>query len=280
MVLGIFGLRFFVGAVLAAAPGGHLVRCIAGGLVWELAVIFVYLFNGVTDVRADRANGSARPIARGALEPETALLVACGAALVALLGALLIGGVVIALVAMLLTLGYLYSGPPWYLKRHSGATAAIGVAGGLLSYLAGPASLGTLTVSPGPWMIFAACASLWMGLVGTLAKDLPHIAGDIADGRLSLAARLGEQLTQRILAAAGLSIAGCFTLAALIMSKPLIVPATAMLFGAITLALLAHSHAARPGGKGLREPYRVFMRTQYRIHVCIFVTLVFSALFT
>lgn len=270
-VLGIFALRFTVGATLAAAPGGMPVhRVLAAGLVWSLAVFFVYLFNGVTDVRADRANGSTRPIARGALYPTTALAVASGAALAAVLGALLLGGVMIALVTALLALGYAYSAPPFNLKRHSGSTAATGMAGTLLTYLAGLASLGTVTVGDiAPCVTFVLFACLWMGLVGTLAKDLPDIAGDVADGRRSLAARLGEKKTRAVLSVVALVIAGCFTLVAPLISWSLIIPALAMLRGAITVAT-----AARDGGKSLQHPYRVFMLTQYGIHICLLTALV------
>src|SRR5258708_7527865 len=112
-VLAIFGLRFAVGAALGWPPaGGHFPRTCATAIIWELAVFFVYLFNGVADGHEDRLNGSARPIARGALDPAAAMVVASGAALVAVLGGLAIGGPTAWLVPLLVPLGFLYSGPP------------------------------------------------------------------------------------------------------------------------------------------------------------------------
>ncbi len=54
-----FSLRFLAGAALAAAAGtsGHPLRAVAVGLVWWLAIVSIYLFNGITDVHEDRVNG-------------------------------------------------------------------------------------------------------------------------------------------------------------------------------------------------------------------------------
>lgn len=280
-VLAIFGLRFAVGAALAWPPaGGQLIRACETGLIWELAVFFVYLFNGVTDVKEDRANGSTRPIARGVLDPAAALLVSFCAALTALLGALALGGPTTFLVALLLVLGYLYSGPPCYLKRRSASTAAIGIAGGMLSYVAGLTGAASATTSHATVTLasFAVGASLWMGLTGTLAKDLPDVAGDTAAGRNSAVARLGDRKARILLCVTALAIAAIFNLTALTASHTLWAGAAAMLVGAIALSAITHSRRSQGSRRERRLPYRVFMHTQYAIHMCVLVPILWHVI--
>jgi 4-hydroxybenzoate polyprenyltransferase len=276
-VLAIFGLRFAVGAALGwPVFGGQPIRTIATALVWELAVFFVYLFNGISDVDEDRVNGSTRPIARGAVDPGLALVIAIGAALTALVGALIIGGPTAWLVPVLLGLGYLYSGRPFYLKRHSASTAAIGMAGGLLSYAAGltsPAATTTLKATA-TLATFAIGASLWMGLTGTLAKDLPDIAGDLAAGRSSVAAQLGERKARTVLSRTALTVAAVFALVSLVASHSLRAPAAAMLVGAVVLAAIAASRLSHGSRHQQRRPYRAFMLTQYATHLCVLVPVI------
>jgi 4-hydroxybenzoate polyprenyltransferase len=276
-VLAIFGLRFAVGAALGwPAFGGQPIRTVATALVWELAVFFVYLFNGVSDVDEDRANGSKRPIARGAIDPALACVIAIGAALTALIGAPVIGGPTAWLVPVLIGLGYLYSGRPFLLKRHSASTAAIGLAGGLLSYMAGltsPAAVTTLKATA-TLATFAIGASLWMGLTGTLAKDLPDVAGDLAAGRNSAVARLGDRKARTVLSRTALSVAAAFALVSLVASHSLRVPAAAMLVGAVVLAAIARSRLSHGSRHHQRLPYRAFMFTQYATHLCVLVPVI------
>lgn len=276
-VLAIFGLRFAVGAALGwPVFGGQPLRTFAAAIVWELAVFFVYLFNGISDVSEDRVNGSTRPIARGAIDPALALIIAIGAALISLVGALIIGGPTAWLVPVLLGLGYLYSGRPFYLKRHSASTAMIGMAGGLLSYVAGltsPAATTTLKATA-TLATFAIGASLWMGLTGTLAKDLPDITGDLAAGRSSAAAQLGERKARIVLSRTALTVAAVFSLVALVACHSLRIPAAAMLVGAVVLAAVAHSRLSHGSRHHERRPYRAFMLTQYATHLCVLVPVI------
>lgn len=279
-VLAIFGLRFATGAALGWPPtGGQMLRTCGTALVWELAVFFVYLFNGVSDVREDRLNGSTRPIALGVLDPGAAVIVASGAAVAAVLGALAIGGATAWLVPLLLTLGYLYSGPPCYLKRWSASTAAIGMAGGLLSYFAGLTSpaAGTTHHAVATLAVFAIGASLWMGLTGTLAKDLPDVAGDTAAGRNSAVAHLGDSKARFALSVTALTVAMGFNLAALTASHSLRACAGAMLIGAIALAAIAQSPFSHGSRHDRRQPYRVFMLTQYATHLSVLAPILWHA---
>lgn len=271
-VLAIFCLRFAAGAALGwPSDGGRFPRTCVTALIWELAVFFVYLFNGVSDVHGDRLNGSTRPIARGVLDPGAALVVATAAAAVSMLGALAVGGPAAWLVPLLLTLGFLYSGPPFHFKRRSASTAAIGMAGGLLSYLAGATSpAGVMTPHAVTTLaVFAIGASAWMGLTGTLAKDLPDTAGDVAAGRNSAVVHLGDAGARAALSRVALTTAIAFNLTALTASQSLRACAVLMFMGAIVLAVMAHSPWSKGSRHKRRRPYRIFMLTQYATHICL-----------
>ncbi|XVQ85515.1 UbiA family prenyltransferase [Microbispora siamensis] len=277
-VLAIFFLRFAAGAAVDAglAPVDPF-RLLAGALVWQCAIFFVYLFNGVTDVREDRVNGSRRPIARGDLDPERAWLVAWTAAAAALLGALLLGGAMIWLVTAVLVLGYLYSAPPFQLKKWSSATVVVGGVSGLLSYCAGYTSYGT-TGSGGREMValpaFAVAASLWMGLVGTPAKDLPDIAGDRSAGRATFAVSRGEWPVRLLLSAVAASVALAFCAVALLLRVPLGMAPATMLTGAALLTAVTLTPLSRGSRVRRRLPYRAFMTTQYAVHLAVLLPLV------
>ncbi|OPG12969.1 hypothetical protein B1L11_11160 [Microbispora sp. GKU 823] len=276
-VLAIFFLRFAAGAAVDAglAPADPF-RLLAGALVWQCAIFFVYLFNGVTDVREDRVNGSRRPIARGDLDPELAWIVAWTAAAAALLGALLLGGAMIWLVTAVLVLGYLYSAPPFQLKKWSSATVVVGGVSGLLSYCAGYASYGT---GPGGREMialpaFAVAASLWMGLVGTPAKDLPDIAGDRSAGRATFAVSRGEWPVRLLLSAVAASVALAFCAVALLLRVPLGMAPAVMLTGAALLTVVTLTPLSRGSRVRRRLPYRAFMTTQYAVHLAVLLPLV------
>ncbi|MEW9534556.1 UbiA family prenyltransferase [Microbispora sp. NPDC049125] len=278
-VLGIFLLRFLAGSALAIRTGGdgHPVETALGALVWVSAIWSVYLFNGVMDVREDKINGSRRPIARGDLDPDVALVyVLCGAA-VSLTGALLLRGPTIWLVAAVLALGYLYSGPPYYLKRGSTGTAVVGGLAGLMSYLAG-----FTAATGGEWSergsaalpLFAAGASLWMGLIGTATKDLPDVAGDAASGRRTLAVRHGDFAVRVGASVTALTLACTFIGLTVAAHLALMAPGLAMLAGAIAVAALSLTPLSKGDRSHRRRPYRAFMVTQYALHITALLPLV------
>ena len=273
-VLTIFALRFTSGSVLASRIGevGHPLRAVAGGLVWESAIFFTYLYNGTRDVAEDRANGSGRPIARGDLCPRRATAVAFAAAGFALAGAFVLGGTAPWLVGALLALGYAYSGAPFHLKRRSSGTAIVGLAAGLLSYYAGFTGY-----DGGSWRIqgslvlpmFALAAALWMGAVGTPTKDLPDAAGDAVAGRRTVTVVYGERTTRITASCVSLGLALVFGLAVAYLRLPLLGPELAMLTGAATLTVVTLTSVSQGGRPRRRRPYRVFMLTQYAMHLSL-----------
>src|SRR5215475_446912 len=195
-----FLLRF--GAGVALAGGGEPLRVLAGFVCWACATFFTYLINGVADVVEDRVNGSRRPIARGDLAPEVAAAVAWYAAVLAVLLGLALGLTTGLLVVTFLACGYVYSGKPFSCKRFTGTAVAVVLLAGGLTYAAGyevgAGSNGGIV--SGALVLFGTAMSLWMGLVGALAKDMSDAAGDRAAGRLTVACRWGERRVRQIVA--------------------------------------------------------------------------------
>jgi 4-hydroxybenzoate polyprenyltransferase len=188
----IFLLRLVSGAVLSGTlTTGRLPGLAAGALIWECAVVFVYLYNGVADVVEDSVNRTGRPIASGELPRASAAVMAFGAGAVAVLGGV-VDRPLLPPVLGLLVLGYLYSGPPFRLKRLPGWAFLVAALGGLLTYYAGVAAAGGSS-PPVAVLVLAGFMSVWMGAVGTTAKDLSDVPGDAAAGRRSLPIRLGER---------------------------------------------------------------------------------------
>ncbi|GAA2371072.1 UbiA family prenyltransferase [Nonomuraea africana] len=247
-------------------------RVLGGAAVWVLAILSAYLLNGVSDVQEDRANDSRRPIAAGELRPESAAAVAKAAAVLSLVGAVFLGPTPTLAVTAVLVLGYAYSMPPLSLKRHAPGAAGTGVAAALLSYLAGYASVAQATAPGAGTLVFSVVMSLWVGLVGTLAKDLPDAPGDAAAGRRTVAVLYGEPLLRRIMALAAGALGGGLWLAVAAVAPELSLPAWALTLGAGVVAVLALTHVTRGDRSRKRRLYRAFMATQYVTHLCLLVS--------
>jgi 4-hydroxybenzoate polyprenyltransferase len=270
-VLGIQLIRLTVGAALAVQITGHWLPLRAGisAISWELAIFWTYLLNGVMDIQEDRANGSRRPIASGALASPVAVRCALGAAVLSLTCAGLLGLPTTCTVLLMLVIGWQYSAPPLILKRGSVGTAAVGAALGFLAYLDGFLSqAGTTRLYPGPVpLIFALTMSAWMAFVGTPAKDLPDMQGDAVAGRRSLTLAWGEAVTRRVLAIAAVTIAIAFSLASIFRPPLLSWPAAALVIGAAGITLVSLSRISEGGRSRRRMPYQIFMLTQYAANV-------------
>ncbi|MCK7621704.1 UbiA family prenyltransferase [Streptomyces sp. RS10V-4] len=259
----VFLLRFAVGAVstgqLPAAPG----RAVLGLASWWCAVACAYLLNGVTDVQEDRANGSRRPIARGALPVRTAAAVTAllaGAALV--LGAAAGGGVPVWVAAFLL-LGWAYSARPVQAKRSSVRCAVVVFGLGATSYAAGISVAGHGWTATG--VVFGGVMAAWMALVGSVVKDLGDADGDAAGGRRTLAvvhglpaARAVAVVCAALVGVAGTAVAARWAPLALAGTLP--VAAGAVWVIARVVRDARREHAERRQRRGA---YRAFMLTQY-----------------
>ncbi|MFD7729299.1 UbiA family prenyltransferase [Kitasatospora phosalacinea] len=280
-VLVVFLLRFGCGAALGAAdrPEVDAGRLVSAGFAWAAAVLFSYLLNGCADVLEDRANGSLRPIARGALALPTARRVA-GLLAVCALGAAWLAGPVVALAALgVLLLGAAYSLGPHPLKRRAFGAPLVGVTGGLLTYLAGAASVGGPVDGSGDAAlpVLAACMALWMGGVGGLLKDLSDREGDELAGRRSAVTVLGER---RVLAlASGVAAAvGTAMVAGALLEPVLTGGAVAAVAGAAVVVTRCVRYAADGSREERRRPYRAFMVTQHVLHVLVLATVLATAL--
>jgi 4-hydroxybenzoate polyprenyltransferase len=271
-VLAVFAIRFLVSGSLTQGgvrpPAAH---SLLAALAWEAAIFAIYLFNGVMDIEEDRVNGSRRPIARGALQADVAARVAACAGAASLMGSLALGPALACPVAAVLAIGFLYSGPPCFLKRRAFGTAAVGVSLGLLTYWAGLSAAGA---TPGTtWLVFVAGMSAWMGLVGVPAKDLSDIEGDRAAGRRSLPVIIGELGARVVICAAAVGVGAAFGTAWLLLSPPLLTPAAVLGGGAAAVTGVTASRLSH-GDRGKRRlPYRMFMLTQLLVNMSLLAPL-------
>jgi 4-hydroxybenzoate polyprenyltransferase len=273
-VLVIFLMRFLCGCAFAAEPTANPERISIGALSWTLAILFIYLLNGVMDVHEDRVNASRRPIATGALAARTAGRVAWGAAALSVCcGAALGLRFTVALVAILVV-GYLYSAPPLYLKRHAAGTSVTGALLGLLTYYGGHAVSGG---GVGALPVLAIVMSLWMALVGAPSKDLPDAAGDAAAGRRTLAVLIAEPRLRLLISATALGLGVAFVVLGHVLVPVLLGPAVAVLAGSASVTALCLSRFSRHGRAQRRRPYKAFMATQYTAHIAALARVAISS---
>lgn len=272
-VLVAFQLRYATGVALALGPATvtgarPVLQAVLGALAWFCAILYTYLYNGCMDCPEDRVNGSTRPIASGRLSPRTALAVARGAAVAALVLSAAAGVGTLLLCALLLLLGYGYSAPRTGWKNSTPTAMGVVFCSGLLTYAAGPVALGIRPTTPA-LLLTALAMSLWMTLVGAVVKDFSDIKGDAAAGRRTWAVTLGERRTGVLVAAGACLVGGGFTAGAARWAPHLLPTAGAVLVGALVLAAVVLTVRSTDSRARRRRPYRVFMGTQMCAHLSL-----------
>lgn len=272
-VQAIFLMRFLLAATAGTASTTFyltLPPALFGGAgVWLLAVMSVYLFNGVMDVDEDRANGSTRPIGRGALSPTDARRTAQVTAAAALAGGAWIGPAMLTATGCMLLLGFVYSAPGIALKTSTPGTMATVIGSGALTYAAGIVCSGS-PVSPS-LIAFCTAMCLWMGLVGAVSKDFSDADGDARHGRRNWTVLWGYARTAAVVSLSAVAVGAGLLLSALVLSSPrLLVPGLVLLAGALALATAALTGRSDDSRSRRRLPYRMFMVTQYAAHLAAF----------
>lgn len=264
-VQGIFLLRFLAGASFSGPllDGATTASLYAGAALWGCVTLSIYILNGVMDVEEDRINRSARPVARGDL---TVAQAAAAAMILATLG--LVGTLVLEMgwnVTAMLALGWLYSGPPLYLKRWPAGLAAVAILGGLLTYHAGyvanEAADGFSELG-----VFGGVMALWMGLVGQ-TKDLSDVEGDREAGRRSGPVAWGEDLARLLYSGIAFSLSAAYLVWAALYAPGLLGSAAMLMLGALGVAAATLGPWSKGDRTKRRRPYKVFMLTQYGAHL-------------
>ena len=262
-VVGIFLLRFLAGASFAGPlfEGGANGTLWAGATLWILVTLSVYILNGVMDVEEDRINRSSRPVASGKLSVVQAAGVAAGLGVLSVAGSTLLGGLMVCSVLAALVLGWLYSGPPFYLKRRPAAWTVVGIAAALITYNAGYASNGgggnLLSFS-----VFACVMALWLGVVSQ-TKDLSDVKGDEQAGRRSVPVVFGEGRARFVFSGAAFCLGLVYVLSAALLAPDLLIPAFVLAAGAAAVAATTLGPWSRGDRSRRRRPYRAFMLAQY-----------------
>lgn len=259
--------RFGAGVVLAGGASRPAARIAVCAAAWLCGTVSIYVFNGLTDRPEDVANGSRRPLARGAVPVGFATAVTAATAVAAVAGALWAGRWPALVMAGYMAVGYAYSGPPSPLKRHcagaSGAVTLMGVA----TYVFGSLAAGG---RPDAALIpFATAMALWMGAVGGVAKDLSDVAGDRAAGRRTWPLALGEKRTRVLVSSSACAIAMGFLWSGRHFDPLLAGPAAALLCGAAATCVACVKAPALASRARRRLPYRSFMWTQYACHAAL-----------
>ena len=270
VVQAIFAVRYWVGAAAGIAGSGRFdLPVVVGALAWLLLTTSIYLVNGVSDLTADRANGSTRPLARGLVGAAGAGRVAWALAVAGLGLAATTGRLALVLCAVgMVVLGWAYSVGPRPLKCSVAGTALASAGGGLLTYLAGASATGG--TPDRPFLAVVALLAAWMAVAGA-AKDLGDRAGDQAAGRRTLPVVAGHRAATRAIAA-GCLLLGTAALAVGAVWPGVLAPALVLCAGACVVAALALRTPDGGPRARVRRPYRAFMVTQYAVNPALLLS--------
>jgi 4-hydroxybenzoate polyprenyltransferase len=268
----IFLLRFAAGAALGVASRTHGAvdrrALLVAALGWLATTWAVYLLNGVADVVEDRANGQARPIARGDLSRRSAVAIVWTLSATGLVFAATVSATQVLLVASMLGVGWAYSLGPWPLKANLAGFFAAVTALGMLTYLAGWSAAGGGRLTE-PVVFFGLMMSLWMGLGGS-TKDLADAKGDRLAGRKTLPVLLGDRRARAVMAVAASSVGWTFVFLCAIRAIGVLPAAVVVFAGSAALSVTVLTSLSRGARSAQRRPYRVFMVTQYCAHIALF----------
>jgi 4-hydroxybenzoate polyprenyltransferase len=262
----VFLMRSTAGSGLVQHPSLKTLYGIGG---WVLITIAIYVFNGVTDLEADRTNSSKRPLATGHLSTVTALRACLALAAVGIGLCWLVGPFEVGLAVGFLALGWAYSAGPALKNSATGFAVVIGL-GAALTYSAGWVAGGRITTHG---LVLALSVSLWVG-VCCASKDFSDIDGDRVAGRHTWPVVLGTRRAARVLSALAVATAvGTVVIAARFGAN--VAPAVTLTIGSLALAAVAVRSASAPARATRRRPYRAFISTQYATNASM---LIFGAL--
>jgi homogentisate phytyltransferase/homogentisate geranylgeranyltransferase len=207
--LSVVGLYLIAVAEDAAARGiGDLLATLIAGLTVNIAIVGV---NQLTDVEIDRVNKPFLPIASGELSPAAARVIVAVCTLLPLAMALTQGAIETRAVAAGLSVGALYSLPPFRLKRFPVA-ASLCITGvrslvvnlGVYWHFAGD-------ISPPVWALCLFVLPFSFAIA--VLKDVPDLEGDRQFSIHTFTVRLGAQRVFGIgLAALALAYGGMIVL--------------------------------------------------------------------
>jgi len=267
-------LIFLIRACTAAGMPFRFSLPAAGAVAgWSMVSMAVYVGNGITDRDGDRINGSARPIATGALP-----LTAAGAAMIVLAVAgtalcALSEPATIPLAIGFLLLGWAYSTGPALKNSPVGFSVVIGL-GAALTYLTGWLAGGAGEPAA---LAFGIAMAFWVGLT-CAAKDFSDTEGDRLAGRRTWPVLLGTHRASCWLGMA--TLAGSLGMVAMaVLVAPVLQLAMAVVMtGSVTLNLtcsrsVSAPSSGRPNRPARRGPYRVYMWTQYVAHLAFVVAI-------
>ncbi len=236
---------------------------------WLSLSISVYLLNGLSDVRADRSNGSARPIASGRLAFATATRWCAGLAVGGLFAVSYAGPLVTRAGFAYLALGWAYSAGPCLKNYRYGSVLAIGGGAGL-TYTAG-----LVVANEAKWreVALVLLLSAWIG-IASMSKDFSDIDGDAVAGRRTAPVLFGARRAATMLAAQTVPTSVAVTFLAITMhSIAASAPGLLLVTGSIVLTVTARRFGSDPRRSARRMPYRAFLSTQYLADLALLAVL-------
>jgi homogentisate phytyltransferase / homogentisate geranylgeranyltransferase len=146
--------------------------------------VFIVGINQVADVNIDRINKPYLPVAAGVLSLQQAKTIVFGALLLSLIAAFSISPALFGIVLLSAAIGWAYSMPPFYLKKHhlTAALAIVFVRGILINiggFLVINYEVNGIIALPGDVKVLSAFIVVF-SLVIAWFKDLPDMEGDAA----------------------------------------------------------------------------------------------------
>ena len=257
-----FVLRSTTSSGLFWHPTVHAATFVLG---WVCITVAIYVFNGVTDVTADGANHSHRPIATRQLKVVDALYASVALAGIGLLACASVDFAEAAIAAGMPLLGWAYSAGPQFKNAPAGFAVVIG-SGAALTYVGGWISRGVFDTDA---LLISAWISAWVGLC-CASKDFSDIDGDRLAGRRTWPVLVGQRRAAATLGVLGLVASAGFVTTSVATAVAL-APAVVVSTGSLILAMVAIKYCAATERARRRLPYRVFMATQYSANLMMMI---------
>jgi len=210
ILLGNFSLIIFTGALLAIF----------------FAFQFSVVVNDIYDVNCDKISNKNRPLAVGNLSFEEYLKAGLVYLILALLFALSVNETVFRIILIFMAVYFIYSSPPFRLKRFFPFSAAIIAIQAILAFL-----LGYLFLEVPEATMALPAMILWLlffvFLLASNVKDLKDIEGDRACGVYTLPVLVGEDVARKII---GISLCASYIIVAIFLPEIFGLPINPVVF--------------------------------------------------
>ncbi|MHB8545786.1 MAG: UbiA prenyltransferase family protein [Nitrosotalea sp.] len=240
-------------------------------IITMFSTLSIYLMNDLVDIKIDKINSPARPLASGAVKKRDALNLVIGLGIGSVAIASLISILTVYLTIAYLLIGVLYSIPKISLKDRSFAKTIMIAIGGLTTALIGSSSAGLFEERS----TIAAITFMVLIFVTSPINDLADYAGDKKYGKKTIPIVIGKKNTVLVAIMLPFAIAVFFWFFHTQINFGILTPLSITILSFFALGILKSIYNNRDDQKHVRQKHKKLVFLHYGLQIAFLVGMVF-----